>query len=82
MENQDNDSEFLLNARTIKLTIYVALAIGNVLFAILYPELKPVGIIGAIFFVIAFAITNRGNSKNRQHKVASAPEKTIPIERK
>lgn len=83
MDKRDNNApDFLINAKTIKLTIYVGLVIGNVLFAVLYPEAKIIGILGALFFVIAFVITNRSTPRHGHRKIADTSKKTIPIERK
>jgi hypothetical protein len=48
MEN--NHSEFLLNARTLRLVIYSSLVIGNLLFILLYPAHVQIGVIGVLFF--------------------------------
>ncbi len=49
-EHDDNNSDFLLNSKNLKLTACISLIIANLLFAGLYPEHALVGIIGALFF--------------------------------
>lgn len=46
---EKNHSEFLLNARTLRLVIYSSLVIGNLLFILLYPAHVQIGVIGALF---------------------------------
>lgn len=83
MENQNvNHSGFLLNARTLRLTIYACLVIGNVLFAIWYPEDKLVGILGALFFVMTFIIAKRRGQKPVRPLVVRQHDKSIPVDRK
>jgi len=43
-------NEFLLNSKTIRLTIYISLAIANMIFGALYPEQIVVSGCGFAFF--------------------------------
>lgn len=52
-ESQD----FLLNAKNLRITAYISLAIGNMLFGALYPESIVVAACGFAFFA-ALALIN------------------------
>jgi hypothetical protein len=52
---ESKDSDFLLNARNLQLTIYISMVVANVLFVLLYPEHIVIGVIGAIFFLVLLA---------------------------
>jgi hypothetical protein len=43
-------NEFLLNAKTLRITIYLSLAIANMIFGALYPELMVIAGCGFAFF--------------------------------
>lgn len=51
--------EFLLNAKTLRLTMYLSLAIANILFGALYPERIVVAGCGFAFFAMLTLATLR-----------------------
>lgn len=46
----NNNSEFLLDALTLRLVIYASLIIGNLLFILLHPTHFQIDVIGALSF--------------------------------
>lgn len=78
-----NESDFLLNSRNLKLTIYVSLVVANLVFAINYPEHAAVGIIGAVFFgllplvsrAIAWVTEPKAECENTEQKLKPADRK-------
>jgi hypothetical protein len=81
-DQQTTGSAFLLNAKTLRLTIYACLIVGNVLFAVWYPADKIVGIGGALFFVIAFFVTKRSGQKRIKPIAVTRQDKSISVDRK
>lgn len=49
--------EFLLNAKNLRITIYISLAIANMLFGVLYPDSITIAACGFAFFA-ALALIN------------------------
>lgn len=62
--------DFLLNAKNLKITIYLSLAIANILFGILYPESIVMASCGFAFFAALTLINLRPEApeKNESDK--------------
>lgn len=62
--------EFLLNTKSLKVTIYLSLAIANMLFGVLYPESIVIAGCGFAFFAALTLINLRpeAQEKNESNK--------------
>ena len=57
--------EFLLNAKNLRLTMYLSLAIANILFGALYPEQIVVAGCGFAFFAMLTLATLRPEAEEK-----------------
>lgn len=57
--------EFLLNTKSLKVTMYLSLAVANILFGALYPEHIVVAGCGFAFFAAAILLNLRPESSDK-----------------
>ncbi|HTF94819.1 MAG TPA: hypothetical protein VL995_01685 [Cellvibrio sp.] len=70
-------SEFLLNNKNLRITLYLSLVIGHLLFGILYPESIAVASLGFAFFAGLVIIQLRPNVHSQSLKV----DKTVHLDK-
>lgn len=75
---ESKNSEFLLNARTLRLAILSSLVIANLLFILLYPAHFQIGVIGAIFFfaVLMWPLWKEALHSSTETSDTSQPKKS------
>lgn len=70
-------SDFLLNSKNLRITLYLSLAIGHLLFGIFYPESIAVAALGFAFFGSLVLIHLRPTAPSQPLKV----EKTVHLDK-
>ena len=70
-------SDFLLNNKNLRITLYLSLVIGHLLFGILYPESIAVAALGFAFFTGLVIIQLRPNVQSEPLKV----DKTVHLDK-
>jgi hypothetical protein len=68
---------FLLNPRNLRITLYISLAVANLLYGVLYPEFIVVAACGFAFFATLVLIHTRPEATSKAIKI----EKTIRLDK-
>lgn len=65
--------EFLINRKTLRLTIYASLAIANVIFGLTHPEHALIAGCGFAFFILLTLLQLRSQSRKNTSSTKNIP---------
>ena len=77
----NNSQAFLLNQKSLRLTMYLSLAIANIIFGALYPEQIVIAGCGFAFFATLTMIQLRPKSPTESHAKSTSAKKAFHFDK-